>query len=93
MYRVTRNWKPTYEPKNAIAPSCALICGPERSTPRRISGPGERRSMETKTASSTATARKDSRVRAEAQPASGAWTTVNTRSSIDAVPVMAPGMS
>ena len=93
MYCVTRNWKPTYEPKKKAAPRLARIWLPERSTPSRISGCELRRSMVTKTVSSTATARKDSRVRAEAQPASGAWTTVKTSSSIEAVPVTAPGRS
>lgn len=93
MYRVTRNWKPTYEPKKAIAPSWARIWVPDRSTPSRISGPAERRSTSTNTVSRTATARKDSKVRAEVQPASGACTTVKTSNSIEAVPRIAPGMS
>lgn len=58
-----------------------------------MSGPGERRSTRTNTVSRTATVRKDSSVRTEVQPASGAWTTVKTSSNIDAVPRTAPGMS
>ncbi len=93
MYSVTRNWKPTYDPKRAIAPSWARIWFPDRSTPSRINGPAERRSTNTNTVSRTATARKERRVRADAQPTSGACTTVNTSNSIAPVPSTAPGTS
>lgn len=93
MYWVTMNWKATYEPKNAAAPSWARTCEPERSTPRRTRGLALRRSIRTKETSRAAATTKDSRVRTEVQPASGAWTTVKTSSSIAAVPVTAPGRS
>jgi hypothetical protein len=71
----------------------ALTWLDERSTPSLISGCEDRCSVTTNAASSAATPAKEPSVRAEAHPALCAETTVNTSSSIDAVPVTAPGRS
>ena len=58
--------------------------------PKRTSGAGVRRSCATKAARIAAAPASEPSVRAEAHPASGASTTVNTNSNIPAVTATAP---
>ena len=70
------NWKPTHDPNRAIAPRLARTRGAERRMPRRTSGKAERRSTAVNTANSAAAPANETSVRADAQPTSGASTTV-----------------
>ncbi len=92
-YCMATNWKPTYEPKRITRPRLALTSGPERRMPSRTSGCLTRRSTATNSASRTTAPAMPAMVRTEPHPASGAWTTVNTNSSMDAVMVAAPTRS
>ena len=65
----------------------------ERRMPRRTSGAAVRRSCTTNAPRMAAAPASEPSVRAEAQPASGASTTVNTSSSIPAVTAIAPATS
>ena len=87
------NWKPNQPPMSDIAPTLARTSEAERRIPSRTSGRAVRRSMATNAVIRAATAAREPIVRTEAQPASGASTTVNTSSSMDAVRVTAPARS
>ena len=76
MYRVPMNWKPNQLPSSAMAPKLARRSCGERRMPRRTRGFGLCCSIRTKALSSAATPMKESSVRAEPQPTSGASTTV-----------------
>ena len=84
------NWNATQLPKSDIAARFARTSEPERRIPSRTSGALVRRSCTTNAARIAAAPAKESSVRAEAQPACGASTSVKTRSSMAAVIVTAP---
>jgi hypothetical protein len=83
MYSVAMNWKPNPPPISIIAPRFACTRLGERRIPSRTSGAAVRRSIAANDASSAPTAAREPIVRSDAQPASGASTTVKTRRSIE----------
>jgi hypothetical protein len=93
MYRVRMNWKPNHPPTSAIAPRFARTSEPVRRMPSRTSGDGVRISCHTKAARMATAPPNVARVWDEVHPASGAWTTVNTSSSIPVVIPSAPARS
>ncbi len=92
-YCMATNWNDTYEPMRMSSPRLARTMWPERRMPSRTSGCRTLSSVTTNSASSAATPASEPIVRREAQPASGACTTVKTSSNIDAVMVTAPTRS
>ena len=93
MYSVAMNWKPTQPPNSVIAPRFARTRDEERRIPSRTSGVAVRCSCRTNNPKIATTAASDRSVRADAHPAVGASTSVNTSRSIPPVIATAPARS